>query len=48
MPAKNKGQIDMYFVQGLLPELQRPGHERTPNGEFEKRYRRLREQQTSS
>ncbi|TGL58526.1 adenylate/guanylate cyclase domain-containing protein [Leptospira ognonensis] len=48
MPAKNKGQIDMYFVQGLLPELQRPGHERTPNVEFEKRYRRLREQQTSS
>lgn len=48
IPAKNKGQIDMYFVQGLLPELQRPGHERAPNGEFEKRYQKLRETQTSS
>lgn len=42
--AKNKGQIDMYFVHGLLPELQRPGHERAPNGEFERRYEKLRAQ----
>jgi adenylate cyclase len=43
--AKNKGQIDMYFVQGLLPEVQRPGHDRAPNSEFEKRYQKLREQE---
>ncbi|MFO1469550.1 MAG: adenylate/guanylate cyclase domain-containing protein [Turneriella sp.] len=41
IPAKNKGQIDMYFVNGLLSELQRPGHERTPNDEFQKRYDQL-------
>ncbi|MCZ8154958.1 MAG: adenylate/guanylate cyclase domain-containing protein [Leptospira sp.] len=46
--AKNKGQIDMYFVLGLLPELQRPGHDRAPNSEFEKRYQKLREQEASS
>lgn len=44
VPAKNKGQIDMYFVHGLLPELQRPGHDRAPNSEFEKRYEKLRTQ----
>lgn len=40
--AKHKGHIDMYFVHGLLPELQRPGEPRTPNAEFEKRYADLR------
>ncbi len=47
IPAKNKGQIDMYFVQGLLPELQLPGHERTPNEEFQKRYEQLRRKRSA-
>ncbi len=41
VPAKNKGNIEMYFVEGLLPELQRPDHARTPNSEFERRYAAL-------
>lgn len=41
VPAKHKGHIDMYFVNGLLPELQRNGQERIPNDEFEKRYAAL-------
>ncbi|TGL64266.1 adenylate/guanylate cyclase domain-containing protein [Leptospira sarikeiensis] len=39
--AKHKGNIDMYFVQGLLPELHRAGEPRVPNSEFEKRYSAL-------
>ncbi|MBL8020499.1 MAG: adenylate/guanylate cyclase domain-containing protein [Leptospirales bacterium] len=41
VPAKHKGTIEMYFVNGLLPELQRPGHPGAPNSEFEKRYAAL-------
>lgn len=40
--AKHKGQIEMYFVHGLLPELQRPDQPRAPNNEFERRYAALR------
>ncbi|TGM94932.1 adenylate/guanylate cyclase domain-containing protein [Leptospira licerasiae] len=40
--AKHKGNIDMYFVHGLLPELHRSGEPRVPNSEFEKRYATLR------
>lgn len=31
----------MYFVEGLLPELQREGHPKIPNQEFTKRYSAL-------
>lgn len=40
--AKHKGQIDMYLVNGILPELQRADHSRAPNSEFEARYAALR------
>lgn len=38
LPAKHKANIEMYFVNGLLPELQRSEQPRVPNSEFEKRY----------
>jgi len=38
---KHKGQIEMYLVDGLLPELQRPDNPRAPNSEFEARYAAL-------
>ncbi len=41
VPAKHKGNIEMYFVHGLLPELQRANQPRTPNAEFDKRYAAL-------
>ncbi|PJZ38458.1 guanylate cyclase [Leptospira levettii] len=41
IPAKHKGQIQMYFVEGLLPELQREGHPKIPNQEFINRYKTL-------
>lgn len=42
IPAKHKGNIKMYFVVGLLPELQREGHSTIPNQEFERRYASLK------
>lgn len=42
VPAKHKGQIKMYFVLGLLPELQREGHPNIPNAKFEIRYASLK------
>lgn len=39
--TKNKESIQMYFVNGLLPELQKDGNPRVPNHEFDKRYRQL-------
>lgn len=42
VPAKHKGQIKMYFVLGLLPELQREGHPNIPNAKFEIRYVNLK------
>jgi len=41
IPAKHKGNIRMYFVEGLLPELQREGLANVPNQEFENRYLNL-------
>ncbi|PJZ30382.1 adenylate/guanylate cyclase domain-containing protein [Leptospira kmetyi] len=41
VPAKHKGEIEMYFVNGLLPELRRKGEERIPNEEFQRRYELL-------
>lgn len=41
--AKHKGKIKMYFVEGLLPELQREGHSKIPNQEFMNRYQLLSE-----
>jgi len=32
--AKNKGEIDMYFVNGLLPEYQQEGDTSLPNSKF--------------
>ncbi|MFO1524929.1 MAG: adenylate/guanylate cyclase domain-containing protein [Turneriella sp.] len=40
-PAKNKGNIDMYFVRGLKPELQRDHQPRVPNEEFRALYAKL-------
>lgn len=39
--AKNKGNIDMYFVHGLLPALQRDHQPRVPNEKFESLYSNL-------
>ncbi len=41
VPAKHKGNIDMYFVTGLLPELCRDGDPRVPNQVFRERYAAL-------
>ncbi|MCB1305970.1 MAG: adenylate/guanylate cyclase domain-containing protein, partial [Leptospiraceae bacterium] len=41
IPAKNKGVIEMYFVNGLLPELQRENEARLPNEAFAKKYQSL-------
>jgi adenylate cyclase len=39
--AKNKGEIEMYFVNGLHPELSLNGKGREPNGKFIQKYRDL-------
>lgn len=39
--AKNKGEIDMYFVTGILPELSVAGRGKVPNRKFHKLYRTL-------
>lgn len=41
VPAKNKGEIEMYFVNGLLPDLRQTGEDRIPNEVFRKRYEQL-------
>jgi adenylate cyclase len=38
VPAKHKGEIDMYFVNGIRPELSNDGHGRTPNDQFNQLY----------
>lgn len=43
VPAKNKEDLDMYFVQGLLPELRQDPLTNAPNGEFAKRYAALQQ-----
>lgn len=42
VPVKHKGQIKMYLVLGLLPDLQREGHPNIPNAKFEIRYANLK------
>ncbi|MCB1176285.1 MAG: adenylate/guanylate cyclase domain-containing protein [Leptospiraceae bacterium] len=39
--AKNKGIIDMYFVNGIKPELSLKGEMKVPNEEFKKMYEKL-------
>ncbi len=39
--AKNKGEIDMYFVRGIRPEMVRP--DKTPNEKFFEEYGRVQE-----
>jgi adenylate cyclase len=41
IPAKNKGEIDMYFVNGIRSELSVAGDCRTPNAAFMDLYSRL-------
>jgi len=41
--AKNKGQIDMYFVDGILPELSVDGKSEVPNRSFIEKLEDLRE-----
>lgn len=43
VPAKNKGEIDMYFVHGLLLELRQDPLANAPNAEFAKRYAALQQ-----
>lgn len=38
VPAKHKGEIEMYFVRGLRPELQRNNESRVPNEKFRELY----------
>jgi class 3 adenylate cyclase len=45
--AKNKGEINMYLVTGLRPELHRPGEARIPNEEFKQRYNALRQREAA-
>lgn len=39
--AKNKGEIDMYFVEGILPELSAGGAGSVPNDRFRERLQTL-------
>jgi len=43
VPAKNKGEIDMFFVNGIHPQLSVDSGGRIPNERFFDLYRRLRE-----
>ena len=36
--AKNKGEVEMYYVNGLRPEYSKDGDARTPNGRFWENY----------
>ena len=47
-PAKNKGTIDMYFVRGLKPNLQRDNQPRVPNEKFQQQYQSLLTQDVAS
>jgi adenylate cyclase len=40
--AKNKGQIDMYFVEGIRPELARDAESNIPNERFLELYRQTK------
>ncbi len=39
--AKNKGEVDMYFVQGIQPELSEKGEGLVPNSAFLREYKRI-------
>ncbi|MCB1173952.1 MAG: adenylate/guanylate cyclase domain-containing protein [Leptospiraceae bacterium] len=39
--TKHKGEIDMYFVEGIRPELTRNGDGKTPSAEFQQMLSRL-------
>jgi len=45
IPAKHKGEIDMYFVTGLLPEYSVGGEARVPNQLFQQRYAEIKKTQ---
>jgi adenylate cyclase len=47
VPAKHKGEIDMYFVNGIRPELSADAGGRTPNKTFLDQYARLETEGTS-
>lgn len=40
--AKNKGEIEMYFLRGLKPKYSVSGLGRVPNGDFKDLYARLK------
>lgn len=42
MPIKYKGEIDMYFVRGIVPELSVDGDMRTPNSRFRFKMQHIR------
>ncbi len=42
LPLKHKGFIDMYFVDGILPELADPGNPTIPNQAFHRKLTQLR------
>ena len=41
VPAKHKGEVDMYFVNGVLPDLRSRDEDGVPTTEFHTKYRRL-------
>ncbi|MBL8018507.1 MAG: hypothetical protein JNM27_02480 [Leptospirales bacterium] len=43
VPAKNKGDMNMYFVKGIRPALSRDGEARIPNDRFFKMYEAVRD-----
>lgn len=43
IPAKNKGNLDMYFVTGIRAELQKENQPRVPSEKFNQLYQRLAE-----
>ena len=47
VPAKHKGDIDMYFVNGIRPELSIDDDGRTPNDLFKRLYLRLSTSQSA-
>jgi len=42
LTAKNKGALDMYFLQGLKPELSLDGNGRVPNEKFKAMYEEVK------
>ncbi|MCB1308246.1 MAG: adenylate/guanylate cyclase domain-containing protein [Leptospiraceae bacterium] len=42
LPVKNKGDVDMFFLNGIRPELSLFGNGLIPNRSFQKQYARLR------